>query len=80
MRVKTIEKVETERTVLIECDRCEKQVEFDDIVSRQEWVIVGGSGGYASRYWGDGTGWHADLCETCQYELFSPFAVITKDG
>jgi hypothetical protein len=76
MRIKSTQQVETEVTLLIECDRCHERVMFEDMMLRQEWVIVGGSGGYGSKHWGDGTSWTADLCEKCQHNIFSPFAQI----
>ena len=54
------------------CDRCGKQIAPDDFSEWEEKYFIRFTGGYGSVF-GDGTHVECDLCQSCLYELISPF-------
>ena len=59
-----IEKKEIQKAVSIQCDRCKKEYDIEDIFEIQEFHHIRFTGGYKSSF-GDTTKVECDLCQHC---------------
>jgi len=73
----------TERTITgFTCDRCKRffgrwDSDIGEFEERFSWQ---NTGGYFSKFWGDGSSVEVVMCERCGYEMFKEIATWTDGG
>jgi hypothetical protein len=65
-------KITTSVAKTVECDKCHKVYDVDDVFEVQEFHHIRFTGGYASVF-GDETTIECDLCQHCLKELIGDF-------
>lgn len=78
-KIKVLHEIKTK----IVCDRCGYSASFecnekDGFFDAQEFISIRKTGGYSSKFPGDGVSLSVDLCQNCFEEMLNKFDVDYK--